>query len=108
MVNDFLCDKHQLSRKQAKFILARFLMENNVLKEFIKCYKHQHPSAREYTSNEVLLSSIGASKHCFFDLFNYRDTSFAWYEVAKISDVNWDRIHHNWQSIISREIKIIL
>lgn len=108
MVNDFLCDKHQLSRKQAKFILARFLMENNVLWEFVKCYKYQHPSAREYTSNEVLLSSIRDSKDCFFDLFNYRDTSFAWYEVAKISDVNWDRIQHNWQSIISRGIKIIL
>lgn len=108
MVNDFLCDKYQLSRKQAKFIFAKFLMENNVLLEFVKCYKHQHPSAREYTSNEVLLSSIESSKHCFFDLFNYRDTSFAWYEVAKISDVNWDRIHHKWQSIISKETRVLL
>ena len=108
MVNDFLCDKHQLSRKQAKFILARFLMENNVLWEFVKCYKYQHPSAREYTSNEVLLSSIRDSKDCFFDLFNYRNTSFAWDEVAKISNIKWNRIHRKWQSLISKEIRVLL
>lgn len=108
MVNDFLCDKHQLSRKQAKFILARFLMENNVFGEFVKCYKYQHPSAKEYTSNEVLISCIKSSRDCFFDLFNYRDISFAWYRVANISYVKWDKIHHKWQSLISREIKVLL
>lgn len=108
MVNGFLCDKHQLSKKQAKFILARFLMENNILKEFVKCYKHQHPFAKEYTSNEVLIRCIRDCKDCFFDLFNYRGISFAWYEVAKISNIKWDRIHDKWQSLISKEIRVLL
>lgn len=100
-----------ITHKQGKYLLSRFLMENNLLSEFVKRYKYTRYKecktieecktidAMRY--NDVLydcINRVDLEGVSFREVFNYENLSFSWWEPA--TNIDWFVIHTKWQNYI--------
>ena len=110
-VDTILNEPDIITHKQGKYILSRFLMENNLLSEFVKRYKYtrykecktieecKRIDAMRY--NDVLydcINRVDLEGVSFREVFNYENLSFSWWEPA--TDIDWFEIHIKWQNQI--------
>ena len=100
-----------ITHKQGKYLLSRFLMENNLLSEFIKRYKYTRykecKTIEECKTidvmryNDVLydcINRVDLEGVSFREVFNYDFLSFSWWEPGTNTD--WFQIHTKWQNQI--------
>jgi len=110
-VDTILNEPDIITHKQGKYLLSRFLMENNLLSEFIKRYKYTRYKecktieecktidAMQY--NDVLydcINRVDLEGVSFREVFNYDTLSFSWWEPSTNTD--WFQIHCKWQDYI--------
>ena len=100
-----------ITHKQGKYLLSKFLMENNLLNEFVIRYKYARYKecntiekcnaidAMQY--NDVLydcINRVDLEGVSFREVFNYDFLSFSWWEP--VTNIDWFIIHTKWQNYI--------
>ena len=108
--------REEISDKEAKFLLGKFLMENGVLDAFISYYKMHWKNKHFATINDVLydcIRNLHRTNVPLSQLFNYSDVSFSWNSLYGITVmvagsrlVDWYPIHRKWEKLITLDIDI--
>ena len=68
------------SKKEARAIFVKFLLENNCLRQYVACYNAFRKE--ELTPSEVIdrtIDYIQKIPFSFYEIFRYSSTSFFWY-----------------------------
>lgn len=100
-----------LSKKEARAIFIKFLMENNCLQNFIICYKAYNKC--DMTPKEIMDKIINNASRCnyyFDDIFDKISISFDWVDKS-VEEVMRNMYYHDkvyWQywSNINKKFKM--
>jgi len=74
-----------LSKKEARAIFVKFLLENNCLRQYVACYNAFRK--KELAPSEVIdrtIDYVQKIPFSFYEIFRYSSTSFFWYHSCVV------------------------
>jgi hypothetical protein len=113
LVDTTFNEPNKITYKQGKYLLYKFLIENKLLSEFVRCYKYARykecktieeiKTVDKMTCINVLydcISRVKLNMLPFCEVFNYGYITFNWWETPTYID--WFKIHCKWQKSIGK------
>jgi hypothetical protein len=98
-----------LSKKEARAIFVKFLLENNCLRQFVACYRayHKCDSSPDYIIDKVI-TRTKSTGYDFTDILSRISISFDWMDDNVVSAcrkidrmdcaIYWSKINKKFQS----------
>lgn len=83
----YMEERTYISKKEARALFVKFLMENNCLKQYIVCFKDFNQNHKNKTASEVIDITmdrlVGQRINILGQIFNKIRVSFEWPSVCK-------------------------